>query len=656
MPRLRRFFALSFVFALLVFSPLFSPVAWAGNPEDALSARPDESIYLSARVDDPGGMLRHIFSRDNVDMLASLMPPQELQGLQLVASVVAQIPVKSLALAVGTTADETPFLQIAASMPPEQQAKLDRVAAGKADAADVVTLLLGEGGLLLAAGINPKVQTGEAGPYYTVDGGGALSARDDLLLVASSPKDLQDSLNALADAKKRLAPKRKFDSPDYYFLHIDISTIEALTDDGDSRNAEAMKTLKSIFKAPLEFETAFDLKPDSFLISCAANILESLSTAERIRNLQASAGGGIFLAGAGKLLFGVAGITDFSASNLKVFPEAERLWARFIRETSRVGIEEKDIENLLTGSFSLVGGSNATLMGRPAPGMYVALTGREGVAGSILKKLLADPDFTNAVPMSPLKVSGWDPLVRVDPALVPVPLLVGARGDTLFFGVVDPDGLDKKPEVSPAVAGLLEKKLIAGGFIDVVSIWDWLRREVGDVNSPLGAALESLPKDQAGMVGNILNADLPVSFIRLWNPALEASFIEFSLVDVPAEKRLLPRLLEVAKALGIEDDDEFDDEESPLATLLVLRGMVEAQIAQEPELDLEDLEVPFAGATFLEKDGDIWIGLQVGSDEDKLELIENAAKFGLSGSAGLGIAPDGSTYEGQEAVWIRVEK
>ncbi|MDR3264479.1 MAG: hypothetical protein LBT15_00565, partial [Synergistaceae bacterium] len=250
--RLRRFFVLSFVFVFLLFSSLFPSAARAEDPRNALSVRPDRAIYLSVRMDDLGGMLRNIFSSENADMIASVLPPHEAQGFQLIASVVAQLPVKSIALTTGMTADETPFLQMAASMPPEQRPKLDRIAAGKANATDVVTLLLGDGGLLLASGVSPKLRTGETGPYYTIEGEVALSARDDLLLMALSPKDLQDSLDALADAKKRLALKRRFDSPDYYFLHVDMSTIEALTD--KSANTEEMKILKGVFRAPLEVE------------------------------------------------------------------------------------------------------------------------------------------------------------------------------------------------------------------------------------------------------------------------------------------------------------------------------------------------------------------------------------------------------------------
>ncbi|MDR1874421.1 MAG: hypothetical protein LBQ90_05320 [Synergistaceae bacterium] len=649
--------------AAFVFLPASG--AWAAKVEDALSVRPDGAIYLSMRMDDLGGALKNIFSPENVEMVTSLSRPQDAGSIQLFASVFAQIPVKSLALAVGTTADGAPFLQLALSMPPALRSKLDLVSAGEAKAADIVTLLLGEGGLLLAAAVNPVLQKGEAGPYYTIEGKVALSARDDLLLMALSPQDLQDSLSALGDAKKRLALKRRFDSPNYYFLHADMPTAVALAASGQGAGEteiQNMKAILNVFKAPLEMETAFDSAPGRFLISCAINIFESMRQAARFKDLPPRPGADLFLAGEGKLLFGVSGLTTFSAADLKAtYPSLTKGWESFIKEASKRGIAEKDIENLLTGSLSLVGGSNASILGRPAPGMYVALRGREGAASLILNAVLADPEFLNAVPVSPVKSAGWDTLVMVDPALIPVPLLLGVREETLFLGMIDPKGLDKKPEFSPKVAALLKEKLFAAGFFDTAAAWDRLRRELADPDSELGELVALLPgvaPDAAKILDDIMTADLGVSFIGLRSPSMDTSFVEFSLVDVPREKRLLPRLLKAAQALKLDADAvEDEDEESPLALLLAVRGAIEEEIAGDPDATPDDWAEEFSDVvTFVRTDAGLYIGAQVAGDDQKLELIENAEKFELTGSAGLGIAPDGNLYDGQEAVWIKIRK
>jgi len=48
-------------------------------------------------------------------------------------------------------------------------------------------------------------------------------------------------------------------------------------------------------------------------------------------------------------------------------------------------------------------------------------------------------------------------------------------------------------------------------------------------------------------VNNILAADLSVPLIKTWSSDMETGFIEFSVVDVPKGKRLLPRLVELGK-------------------------------------------------------------------------------------------------------------
>jgi hypothetical protein len=638
-----------------------SCAGWAASPEDALSARPDGAVYISARADNLGGMLRNIFSPENVERITSLVPPQDAGGIQMLANVVAQLPVKSAALAAGTTADDVPFLQIAASMPPELRPSLDRVAEGKAQPADLAMLMLGEGAQaqLLAAAINPVLQKGSAaGPYYTLEGDIALSARDDLLLVALSPKDLQDSLEALGDAKKRLAPKRRFDDPSYYFLHVDMPTVVALAgedDEFDEKERQELKVLMDVFQRPLEMETAFRFGPENFLISSAANIFESLPWTERFRDLPLQPGADMFLAGEGKLFCGISSVTSFSAEYTKAFPFLAKIWERFAREASKRGVTEKDIENLLTGSMSLVSGGSATVMGVPVPGVCLALRGQKGAAALILNAILADPDFTNAIPVSPLKVAGWDTLVRVDPSLLPVPLLLGVKDETFFLGMIDPKGLDKKPTFSPKAAKLLEEDLFAGGFFDVAAIWEYLRKEAANPESHLRRLTAELAPPVADILLDILNAEPGVSFVGFRAPSADTSFVDFSLVDVPVEKRLLFRLAAAAQALEAVRSDDLDG--SPLALLQAARNAVEEEIAQNPDAALDEWAEAFGDdVTFIKTDsGDIYIGTRVAGDAQKLELIESAEKFSLTGSAGLSIVPDGSPYDGQEAVWIKVK-
>ena len=644
--------------ATLFILVLLSSAAWARDPYEALSSRPEGSVYATLRVDDLGGMLKNIFSPENVAMFTSLMAPSETQAFGVFASMASQLPVKSLAWIAGSTTDNVPFLQLAASMPKNLQPKLDLVAAGKASPEDLITLLLGDGGLLLAAAINPVVQDGEKGPYYTIDGQVALSARDDLLLMTLSSMDLRDSLGALDTAEKRLDQKKKFGSPNFYTLHLDMKTVAALSSQENGSEID-MDALLKHFKAPLKIEMAFDSKPESFLISSWVNILDSLTMSERFKDVKPIAESNKFFVGEGKLLYAFTAVSHFNADDLKVSPEAVKIWKQIVKELGKKGIVESDLENLLTGTFSLVGGSNATILERRTPGAYLAFNGQKGAAKKILNKILEDEDFMKAVPVAPLKAEGWDTLVKVDPSLVPFPLLLGVKGETLFLGIIDSEGLDKKPELSPEAAKLLDGKLFAGGFFDAASIWNYVKKEAADEKSPLALGLKTLPTETATLVRNILDAELSVSAIKLWVPTWDTSFTEFALVEVPPEKRLLPKIMKAAAEAGLGNTGNASlDTESPLEILLTVKGALEEYMAATPDAKLDDQQEAFAGAvTFITTpDKEHYIGTQVAGDSVKLELIEQAKKFGLTGSAGLNIAPDGSPYDGQEVVWIKIEQ
>jgi hypothetical protein len=550
------------VFAALLIFVLHS-ASWASEPETALSARPSAFFYLTARFDDFGGMLRDIFSPANIEMLASLLPGEESQPFRLMASMASQIPAKSVALLGGMTADETPFLQVAASMPDSARPKLDRVASGKASPEDLTTLVLGEGGLLLAGGIQPMLQEGPEGPYYLLEGMLAFAARDDLLVMASSPADLEASLGAIKKAENRLAVKRRFKSPNYYFLHMDIPTLVNLAQK-ESLDIEEIDVdaFLSQIKAPLEHEMAFESKPGSILVSSGMNVSEILPPEFLGKKTSAK----MFLAGGGKLLLGLASGINFNASDQKLYPEAAQMWNKLSQKLAARGITEKDLEDLLTGSVTLAYGNEATILGARIRGGYVAFTGKEGAASKIWNKILEDESFSQAVPISPLQVEGWESLFAVDPALFPASVVMGASKDTFFLGIADPKELGKTPELSSESAKLLKEDSLAMSFFDAASAWEYLKQN----GATIAALAPNITPEALRIITDILGAELSVSFIKLWAPTLNESFLEIFTVDVPSEKRLLPKIVETLKPLiaptqrriDSDDNDEEDDEET----------------------------------------------------------------------------------------------
>ncbi|MDR1650133.1 MAG: hypothetical protein LBR71_07710 [Synergistaceae bacterium] len=666
MSRVRRIFAAA-LFAFI----LSSFPAWALEPQDALIARPKESFYVTLRMNDLSGILRNLLSPANIELIASLAGPSDAQGIRLIGSYASRIPAKSIALVAGLTADEKPFVQIAASMPEELRPKLALVAEGKATTADLAVLILGDDSPLFSILPDVAVRQGKRGPYYTQEGSPfALSAEGNLLLIAFSPEELAASKEALEKADKRLAFGRRFKSPNYCAFHLDMPTAYKITKESGETDKSADALLKA-FKTPLNFEIAFDSKPGSFLMSCAVNVLESLAMANRFETLKPIKGGGFFSAGEGKPYFGFGALLDFSPEDMEAFsPKAFTQWNSLLEKLAKEGIAADDVKNLLKGSVSFTAGGSGRLFGQPTPGGSVAFTGQKGAAGSIVKKLLENEKFTSSVPLAPLKSKGWDMLFQVDPSILPASVVLGVKGETLFLGVLDPKTIDKEPSFSPQVAKFLAEDSYSTLFFDFPVLWEHLRRELLNEKSFFSEGLRTRPF--AKNVKEILEGDIPVGLLKAWMPTVETSFLEIQTVAVPPEKNILPRLVDLLKASlaggganGIpnESDGDYDDDISsgldrsqPLILLMVAKGAIEEALEEDPDSNLDELREDLSDfAVILETEsGEIYVGTQV-AGEEKATLREQAGQFGLLGSAGLTLAPEGTPYNGQEAAWLKID-
>ena len=516
----------------------FSSAALALQPQDALSARPAESVYTVMCVNDFNGLLQYIFSQNNINMVTSLLKPDEAQIVNLIASFASQIPAKSVLIALGL-ADMGPFVQAVVSMPDSARSKLDKVANGSANGIEIVTLLLGDAGMMFAGGFEPEVRKGEKISYYSLDDQLVFTAKDDLLLISSSLADLEASIGAIENKENRLSLKRRFDSPNYWLLHMDVP-MAAMFAAAFGQDVSEIGDPAKFFKAPLECEIGFTLNPGSFLMSSAVNILESFADTSSFKNKKPAKGANMFLAGGGKLLFALSAPLCIEAADMKAYPELAAVWNEFIEGLGSLGIPEQDIVNILNGSVSIAFGSDATIMGASMPGGYIALTGQNGAAANILGKLMDSPGS----PFAPLKADGWDSLNMVDPAALPIPLLLGVKKETLFVGVVNTNALDKTPELPADLAKLLDNPLFGIGLVDMAGIWNWLRQEVANPSSLLSM---TTPDEVKGILSHILEADLSVPVVKLWSSELETAFMEFTIVDVPEEKRLMPRLFSLGQ-------------------------------------------------------------------------------------------------------------
>ena len=551
--------SIKIVFAVLLVLG-FSSVAPAFQPQDAISARPAESVYTVLRVDDLNGLMQYVFSPANVEMVASVLKPEQAGLVGLAASLASQIPAKSAAVASGMTA-EGPFMQVAVSIPASDRPKLDKVADGSADGADIITLLLGDGAEMFADGFEPEVQDGDNGPFYSLMGQAALAARDDLLLIAFPPNELDAAIDALENDENRLSFKRRFDSPDYWLTHMDLSMTAMFAAMAGGAAQGDPDALAEFFKAPLEYELAFESKPESFLLSCAANIMEALADAGQYKDMNPNKGGSLFLAGGGKVLFALSSPLALNAAVFKADPGTAAAWEKFIQVLASMDITEGDAEDLLNGSFSAVLGSEATVMGASIPGGYLALTGREGTAARIFGKLIDNENMTQAVPLVPLEADGWDSAFAADTAAFPAPVVFGVKRDTLFVGVLDSNELTRTPEIPDEIAPMLDESLLGIGVIDTAGIWDRLRREVSDPNSLLSLAMGGVIDAFRDDLDDVLSADLSVPLVKIWSPELETAFMEFTVVDVPQDKRLLPRLLNMVRMFVPQESEDEDEDE-----------------------------------------------------------------------------------------------
>ena len=520
----RRLFKAVFVVLL---AASFSSVAWALAPDDALSARPAESVYTVVRVDNLSELFQYIFSPANIEMASSLMG----SDVELFAAIASQVPAESSVAVLGISGEGL-YVQAAMSMPDSARPTMDRIAAGSAGSGEIFSMLLGENGMMFAEMFAPEVQTGAKGPYYDLMGRVAFAAKENLLLIAFPPTELEASIDALENQENRLALKRRFDSINYLRLYMDMPTTAMFA---RMFGGEDVRAVTGLFKAPLDVEIGFTPTPASFLVSLGANILESWPDFMRFNEMKPAKGGDMFLAGGGKLFLAAASRLSLDAAAIKANPLLAEGWNSLVRDF--YPLTEDIIEGLLNGNITLALGSEATVMGMSVPGGYIALTGRPRAARAVIRTTITNPEAI-------LQADGWDILYGPNPDQVPASVVMGLKGDTLFFGLVEAAALGKAPETTPQLAELLGDTVYGLAAIEFGEIWSWLRQASADPNSILSAFVQEPFK---GMMNELLAAELSIPFVKIWSTQLEEAFMEFSIVDVPQENRLLPRVMQLAQ-------------------------------------------------------------------------------------------------------------
>ncbi|MCR4817354.1 MAG: hypothetical protein K5841_00170 [Fretibacterium sp.] len=524
---------------VLTLSLCIFSAAWAANPEDALSAKPKESLYTVLRVEDLGSFLRWAVSEENLKIFAPLADLDE-DSIQMITSTLANIPVKSAALVVGMTAEGMPFLQAALS---------------GAEAENVGEFVLGKGSPM-APMIESMLQESEI----------AFEMKDGLLLLSFGADGLKESLAALEDESKRLSIKRRFPVKDYAFIHTDFDTSGMLAKAAaESEEAEEnFKNLKKYFHAPLDVELGFESFKDRFLLSLGTNLKEAMNPEylKELEQAEAVPGGHIRLLGNGSPLLAMG--STLNLKSFKRYDELKDVVEEGLEALKGIGLSKDDIQNLVNGAFSLtIGGSFFQCEGISIPAICLTQSGQENAASSIVGTLGGKDDL----PLNPVQAEGWDKMLQVDSSISPVPCLLGVQGETLFFGLNDVASLAGTPSPAPKLQELLAKESLGGMYLDFAGVQDYLKGAEGPLSMVLSLA-ESMTGDDsltgmAGLIRDVLEAKLSIPSVSIWGSNMESCFIEFALADVPAGEGLWAKLAKLA--LAIQEIGQGDGEEKEKA-------------------------------------------------------------------------------------------
>ena len=104
-------------FSSLVILIISSSVLFAAEPEDFLTARPDDSIYTVIKLEDTGGFFRWLLSEENLKIINKFnKSAEEYTGLASI--IVKNMPLKSVALVAGVNSNKinAPFFQCALNL------------------------------------------------------------------------------------------------------------------------------------------------------------------------------------------------------------------------------------------------------------------------------------------------------------------------------------------------------------------------------------------------------------------------------------------------------------------------------------------------------------------------------------------------------------
>ena len=532
-----------FCAAVLVIA-VFTTSALAA-PQDALSLKSNDSVYVAMGLSDAGNFARWLLSQENIDafmplILASESSNEIIGYLEVIRSITAHMPLESVALVAGVNKGDIdePFMQMAFTVAPELNSIVSKIKDGSAQDSDFAKLFLGTNSPMLTfAETMIKTERGEDG-VYTIDNVIKFKAEGDLLVLALSDSDLKSALNALDVEGARLFHNvgRKFDTEDFIFTHLDFDTIKTFDDDKD------LQKIASMFKAPLNAELGFQRVPDRFTASFTFNLREALikAVADKLNNMTLTPVKGSYInldtaGGSSSPIIALGGI--FNAARLYDNDDAKKAIQNLAKLIQSVlGITEEELLSLINGPFFIIVNDSINLDSFKIPALYMSFTGQEGAAAKIFEKLSASKFFSRI----------QEKILQLDSSISPVSFLVVNNEGSINFNFADLTSLNDKPQPSEKFAELISKTGISALWIDFEGIQKWIAdNNVIAILSPMAKMFGygKIAEDAA----TILSAKFSVPSFAIWGESDEIVHFIFNIADVAPEDGILVRIVKICK-------------------------------------------------------------------------------------------------------------
>ena len=476
------------------------PKASESLPEDSFIVRPEESVYFVLKLDDTASFLKWLASDENINLFMPLILKSEdsndiIGGIEFFRAFATKTPLKSAAIIFGMNDPDTkkpPFFQMAFTVDSSMAGTVKKVSDGTAEDSDFSKLILGNDNPINAiAQTMIKAEKLKDGGYR-LDNELFVKAEGETLILATTLDELAEGLSAFNGGEARLfsSVKRNFTEKDFAFVHVDYKTLDKIDTNHDLDSADKLVT--ELFDKPINFEFAFESKPDKFIFSLAVNLIEAINqkyAAKMEAPTKSMKGSYLKLAGTKSPLVAFGGVMNLSA--LKDSKETKDGFNEFARQMRvRFGVSEEEIDGFFKGPFSLTVNDSVTFESFKFPALYVSQTGEKGVAAKIFAKFTKSPHFQKV----------QDGILQLDTSISPVSCLIQDKGEELGINFAELASLNGKPSVKPALQSLLDAEGISAMWIDFDGIRSWI---LDDENGVMATAV---PMGKMFGLGDLVDA------------------------------------------------------------------------------------------------------------------------------------------------------